>query len=122
MMRRGLLGLVVAASLGAGSGPWARGQHEPAMPPADLVAAWTKAGATVGWMYADLRLSLLFREGVEGKPDEVPAFQFRKWTGGVVGQLPQPQRAFGLCLRGTQVTDAGLKELQKTLPKLTIVR
>jgi len=78
--------------------------------PRELVAALTKAGATVGWMKDDEGW-LLFRQGVEGKPGEVPAFHFGKWTGGAVGQLPQPQRAFGLSLRGPQVTDAGLVEL-----------
>ena len=102
--------------------------------PAELVAAWKKAGARVGWMSAD-QLVLKFREGAEGKKGEVPAFRFPRWTAGVVAKLPQPQTAFGLdvqpdagngrgpegagrieelCNRwtsGTQVTDAGLKEL-----------
>ena len=113
--------------------------------PRELVAAWREAGATVGWMKDDEGW-LLFRQGVEGKPGEVPAFHFRKWTGGVVGQLPQPQQAFGLVLRGKEVTDAGLvelaglkslqtldlqqtrvtdagaAELQEALPALTIMR
>ena len=51
-----------------------------------------------------------FRQDVEGKRGEVPAFVFAAWTGGVVGRLSQPQRAFGLCLGGP-VTGAALKEL-----------
>jgi hypothetical protein len=91
--------------------------------PRELVAAWREAGATVGWMKADQGW-LRFREGVEGKQGEVPVFWFRKWTGGVVGQLPQPQRAFGLALRGPQVTDAGLEELAglKALQTLLLYR
>ena len=88
--------------------------------PRELVAAWTKAGATVGWMKDDEGW-LLFRQGVEGKPGEVPAFHFGKWTGGAVGQLPQPQRAFGLSLRGPQVTDAGLVELAALTGLQTLV-
>ena len=44
---------------------------------------------------------------------------FAAWTGGVVGRLSQPQRAFGLCLGGP-VTGAALKELAglKGLKKL----
>src|SRR5262249_24957893 len=78
--------------------------------PRELVAAWTKAGATAGWMIVE-PWAVPFREAAEGKRGEVPAFVFGKWPEGVVGQLPQPQRAFGLVLRATQVTNADLKEL-----------
>jgi hypothetical protein len=93
------------------SAPLPRPNRQPQPLPRELVAAWTEAGATVGWMRGDQEW-LFFREEVEGEPGEVPAFQFRKWTGGVVGKLPPPQRAFGLDFGGSQVTDAGLKGLQ----------
>jgi hypothetical protein len=86
-------------------------QQESALPlPAELVAAWKEAGANVGWMATKRNGLPEFREGIEGKPGEVPAFQFKTWTDGVVNKLPQPQCAFGLSLWHTQVTDAGLKE------------
>src|SRR5262245_7755474 len=75
---------------------------------ADVVTAWTKAGAEVGWTkygFVD------FRSGDVGIKGEVPAFSFSVWTDGFVGKLPQPQRAFGLSLFGTKITDAGLKDL-----------
>src|SRR5262249_7968763 len=78
--------------------------------PAEVHAAWVKADASVGWMAND-RDGATFREGVEGKKGEVPAFRLWRWTGGAVGKLPQPQQAFGLDLSQLNVTDAGLKEL-----------
>jgi hypothetical protein len=119
------------------SAPAPRSNEQPL--PKELVAAWREASARVGWMRID-ELALVFREGVVGQRGEVPAFEFRRWTGGVVRQLPPPQRAFGLVLVNTRVTDAGLKELQvlllfgtqvtdrgaaelqKALPMLTIKR
>lgn len=87
--------------------------------PAALVTAWTKAGAEVG--YTQWHGFVDFRAGIEGKKGEVsgfllpkwevPAFRFSEWTDGVVSKLPQPQRAFGLSLFRTKITDAGLKEL-----------
>jgi hypothetical protein len=83
--------------------------------PADLVAAWEKAGARVGWMRLHTaRLVgptafLPLKERPEA--DYVPAFQFRSWPEGVVPKLPAPAVSFGLDLRETKVTDAGLKDL-----------
>ena len=90
--------------------------------PAELVAAWEKAGARVGWMADDQFGCPRPREGAEGKKGEVPAFRFWKWKAGVMAQLPQPQTAFGLYLTETQVTDAGLKELSglKSLQSLDL--
>ena len=39
------------------------------------------------------------------------AFLFKEWQAGVIGGLPQPHQGFGLLLRDTNITDAGLKEL-----------
>ena len=87
--------------------------------PAELVAAWKKAGAKVGWMTNDM----FFGEGAVGQKGDVPAFYFQVWTPGVVVNLPQPQTAFGLDLggqlklsdkfagRNVTVTDAAVKEL-----------
>ena len=98
--------------------------------PADLVAAWKKADARVGWMSVDRFGGFgWFREDTEGKKGEVPAFAFFDWTAGVVAKLPQPQTVFGLDLSFTgdfaaPLTDAGLKELTglKSLQSLNLGR
>ena len=80
--------------------------------PEDIVAAWKKAGAQVGWLRAMPGLaSLQFVREKEGKPGDLPAFHFAVWPEGRLAKLPAPAPAFGLDLRRTQVTDAGLKEL-----------
>ena len=85
--------------------------EHPARLPTEIVAAWTNAGAKVGWVAVGQFGNLTFREGVEETKDEVSGFKFFKWTDGVIGKLPQPETAFGLVLNSTQVTNAGLKEL-----------
>src|SRR5579871_6949652 len=76
------------------SAPLPRAKVQP-LPP-ELVAAWKKAGAQVGWMRS-MGLWLLYLDVGEGKPGDVPAFLFRTWPGdGVLSRLPPPQRAFGL--------------------------
>ena len=105
------LAMMVSAAVLAGSLLSAPGQVEPAMPlPPELVAAWMKAGAKTGWMTTD-DVSRGFREGMEGMKGELPAFRFFVCKDGVVGKLPHPQRAFGLDLAKTKVTDIGLKEV-----------
>jgi hypothetical protein len=72
-----------------------REKQESATPlPEELVAAWTQAGAEVGW--TNWSGFVVFRAGVEGKKGEVPAFRLSEWREGVVGKLPQPRQAFGL--------------------------
>ena len=86
--------------------------------PEDIVAAWKAAGAKVGWMRGVPAFSMEFlfedtefvREK-EGKPGDLPAFRFYSWQEGRLAKLPVPAAAFGLDLHGTEVTDAGLKEL-----------
>src|SRR5258705_545277 len=81
------------------------------MAAACLAVTILKGGARVGWMPAGRYGFANFRARVEGKKGEIPAFAFSRWTDGVVGKLPQPERPFGLNFRGTQVTEAGLKQL-----------
>jgi hypothetical protein len=76
--------------------------------PKELVAAWTEAGAEVGWT-TNMAGFVAFRAGSEGKKNEVPAFRFSEWRAGVLSKLPQPQQAFGLSLAQTKVTDTGLR-------------
>jgi Leucine-rich repeat (LRR) protein len=79
--------------------------------PAEVRAAWEKAGAEAGWM-APYPFGWGFRTGSgEGEADEIPPFHWRRWQAGMVAKLPAPDVRFGLYLNGTQVTDVDLKEL-----------
>ena len=108
----GLAVLAVLASGGSASAALGQGPKAPpaALPPG-LVAAWQKAGAKVGWLRVEAPVfdKILFNKA--GKAGDVPAFRFDPWKDGVVAKLPPPAVPFGLDLAGTQVTDAGLKEL-----------
>jgi hypothetical protein len=100
------------------------GKAEVAKPlPQDVVTAWRKAGAEVGWLraerYRDFDGVLVF-EGYfrfvpeqKGKPGDLPAFRFTSWQPGCLAKLPSPATAFGLDLVGSGVTAAGLKELSR---------
>jgi hypothetical protein len=87
--------------------------------PDDVVKAWKEAGAEVGWMWP-LKITnefnsvfLTFERSREdlGGARVVPAFQFKNWRAEMIVKLPAPASAFGIDLGGTNVTDAGLKEL-----------
>jgi hypothetical protein len=131
---RGLRRVWVIAAVLAWVGAWGQwmAAQEPApvqqaVPkplPQEIVDAWKKAGAEVGWMRAipDIHnqgkrwwpfrsLYLQFRIGGEGEPGEWPAFRFIIWKPGVLASLPPPPAPFGLDLSLTLVRDAGLKEL-----------
>ena len=86
-------------------------QDTPQPLPAEIVAAWKKAGAKPGSMGLDLNGFLAFEEKATGLVGAVPVFSFASWKDGVVAKLPVPAALFGLNLYRTQVTDAGLKEL-----------
>ena len=59
--------------------------------PADIVAAWHKAGARAGWLGPGKNGYLVFHAGEHGKEGEVPAFELPEtWQPGVTGKLPQP--------------------------------
>ena len=75
--------------------------------PADVVKAWTNAGAEVGWMDADGRFDTFAARW------NFPAFKFREWKDGVIAMLPLPDAPFGLSLSNTRVTDERLKELAR---------
>jgi hypothetical protein len=93
--------------------PWAK--LPPAKLPPELVAAWQKAGARVGWMRVSEFGTPMFLRDEAGKAGDVPAFQFRPWKRGVLANLLAPGVPFGLDLQDvsiiTGVTNAGLKEL-----------
>src|SRR5712691_3327490 len=93
-----------------------RGQDAPKALPADLRAAWEKAGLTPGWM-AHVEWGINFlphddKDAAAWKVEKLPAFAFYKWQAGVLSKLPPPEQGFGLSL-GNSVTDAGLKELAR---------
>src|SRR5205823_2646582 len=118
---------VVALGGAAGSGQ-PPGQKAPPRPlPEDIVAAWKKAGAQVGWMRIEKRSVTLTSSGAkEGKAGDVPVFYFGffSWKDGLLAGLPGPERPFGLSLAGTTISDAGLKELAglKQLQMLSLDR
>src|ERR1700677_1350152 len=109
-MRRVCL-LALALILLGGPRGLAQKQGSASPLPADIVAAWSKAGARVGWLVPSEYGFLGFQAQANGTDGEVPAFHFENWHPGVLGQLPKPEGAFGLCLYRTQIADAGLKEL-----------
>jgi internalin A len=81
--------------------------------PAEVVSAWRQAGADVRWIGLNKDGEWEFHPSAKGNQGDLPVFMFGlgEWTTGVIGQLPQPQRAFGLSLQRTPVTDTDLKDL-----------
>jgi hypothetical protein len=79
--------------------------------PDKITKAWKDAGATAGWMKMEETGLLTFVE----KPETgaIPAFRFQTWKDGVVTKLPAPDAPFGLYLSKTEITDSGIKELDK---------
>ncbi len=104
-------GAVVAAVLGSYAASWAAEGARPESLPADVVAAWEKAGAETGWMMPDEFGVLEFRAAGVAKEGELPRFRFREWRERMLSQPPPPERAFGLDLSHSRVTEACLREL-----------
>jgi len=110
--RRWTVIMMVALALLAACGPSSYAQNETSPDlPKQIVQAWKKAGARVGWMSVDRYERLEFYSEKQDRNGEVPAFRFGVWKAGVLAKLPAPATEFGLNLGYTQVTDAGLKEL-----------
>lgn len=111
-MRHLLVAIVVLSSLWSWPSAPASAQDKDSKGlPADVVAAWQKAGAQPAWMMWYGFGQLDFQHGTTGDAEGVPAFQLRPWQAGLLHKLPAPERSFGLYLGGTEITDAGLKEL-----------
>jgi len=102
--------MLVAAALVTLPMVTARGKPTAPFPEA-IVVAWTKAGAREGWMPEDRYGAASFRFAREGphKKNDLPAFRFLQWRGGV-SDLPQPERPFGLYLHSSGINNEGLKE------------
>jgi internalin A len=79
--------------------------------PKEVLDAWKKAGADVGWMRIDTFGSLKLMPEKERAAGDLPAFGFTDWKNGQVVKLPSPAAAFGLHLFGSKVRDVGLKDL-----------
>jgi hypothetical protein len=82
--------------------------------PANVVKAWQAAGGKAGWMSLPGRRvvgndHLLFT--AQPAAHAVPGFRFERWQPGSLAGLAAPARAFGLDLKGSTITDEGLKEL-----------
>src|SRR5205085_2111936 len=93
-----LFRIVVWAVLALGllSPRTARGQEPAPKPlPADVVAAWEKAGATTGWMHTRQN-DPFFHAGGKSFPGDVPAFHFKALPPGELPKLPPPSQPFGL--------------------------
>jgi internalin A len=75
------------------------------------MAAWKKAGATVGWMGENDIGYLEFLTQADGLAAAVQSFRFARWQEKLLAGLPRPAVPFGLSFAETKVTDAGLKEL-----------
>jgi hypothetical protein len=122
---RALVPLALLASHGLGD---AAGQQLPSgrpQPlPANVVAAWEKAGAIVGWVHEDEfgRNGYEFVVAEKGVAGDLPAFWGGFTVDGVLGKLPPPTVPFALDLSYPGVTDADLKELAglKNLHTLTL--
>ncbi len=126
MFRLSWLGWVGVVCLAAGlssSGRLAANEAAPEPPDTDrtavplspdVVSAWEKAGASVGWLGPARQHGWwqfnANRDQLEAA-HSVPAFKIHTWREGMLAKLPTPARAFGLDLSYTRVTDAGLKEL-----------
>jgi hypothetical protein len=78
------------------------GKAELAKPlPDEIVRAWTKAGARVGWMGLNEYGACYFADKAAGLRGAVPAFRFGAWKDGQLAGLPVPAAAFGLDLNRT---------------------
>src|SRR6476646_7418116 len=100
--------ITLVASLAA-CGPSVAGGQPPAKAdppkplPKEVVAAWTGAGAEVGWMRADRFGLLRVVPEKDGKDGDLPAFKIAPWKDSLLPKLPAPAVAFGLDLFGSEV-------------------
>ncbi len=81
--------------------------------PAEILQAWTDAGAEVRWIPKRPILRVLdsWPDDREGEGELIPEFGFSTWDGEALEKLPDPGMPFGLSLFITRVTDVDLKAL-----------
>jgi hypothetical protein len=123
-MKRQLMAALAAATfIFAASG---RAADNPKPLPEKVVKAWGQAGATVGWMSLNQWGQLEFHQGPIGQVGAVAAFRVQHCDPEMLAKLPAPNQPFGLTFfarntgqqqgildAGSNVTDAGLKELAR---------
>jgi hypothetical protein len=112
-MQRGLCLVVLAVASSALAVPVTNAPAKRPQPlPVEVVTAWERAGAMVGWVR---RTNAGFltgpRSGSEGKEGEIPWLQFDRWQAGVLKELPPLNQPFGMGLTGVEISDEELKEL-----------
>ncbi|MBN9524421.1 hypothetical protein J0H58_38890 [bacterium] len=99
-------------------------EDEPSLPPRPIdpkvVKAWKAVGAKAGW--ANRVQFFDYRPDVENAPELLPYLSLKTFKPGIVADLPAPDVTFALYQSGTDITDAGVKELAalKTLRRLEL--
>src|SRR5262245_50317493 len=97
----------------------------PAKPAEGVIKAWGQAGLRSGWHGRGLSRWQVwaFHASPAGLTDALPAFRPRRPEQPELPALPDPKVPFALDLSGTEVTDAGLKELAglKSLRLLNLI-
>ncbi|MFO0802586.1 MAG: hypothetical protein U0791_05620 [Gemmataceae bacterium] len=77
--------------------------------PEQIAAAWTKAGAHVGWMRLEPKWNMLvFAAKDKWQMGDVPAFHL---VANSVKDLPRPETPFGLWLQGVAYTDDRMEDV-----------
>ncbi|MEZ6142825.1 MAG: hypothetical protein R3B84_19860 [Zavarzinella sp.] len=72
----------------------------------EIVRAWEKAGAMIGWMKVDSFGHINFHN--EQEHGAIPAFSFKYWNNEAIDSLPPPRKPFGI-----SIVDNGLDEIRK---------
>jgi len=84
--------------------------------PANIVAAWKKAGAAYGWISMQTQPSGNGISPTIPPPGAIPLFGFNSqypWKPETISELPQPDQSFGLMLSNVKLTDSGLSCLRR---------
>src|SRR5207302_1989492 len=91
----------------------AHGQNEPVKPlPADVRAAWKKAGARVGWIvWTSVKYRCFSHELGDERWGALPAFQIHQMD--TLAGLPIPTEPFGLSIYFFEETKSDLKGLER---------
>src|SRR5262245_33580424 len=79
--------------------------------PKEIIEAWKKGGAEVGFMRVNSLAFYGFVSEKEGAAGDLPAFDLFDVKEGQLAKLPAPPSVFGLTIHMPQETDAPLKEL-----------
>jgi Leucine-rich repeat (LRR) protein len=98
---------------------WPEISDEPPTEPKPLdpkvLDAWKAAGAKAGWQTQVQQFDK--KPDFKSYPEMLPYLSLRPFKSGAVAKLPAPDEPFSLYLDGSDITDAGVRELA-TLKKL----